>query len=129
MRRPLIASALLLSLATGVAAAAPRLVADLTGKWTMSIAAPDQNRTSQLTIEQKGDSISGTTESELGAAQVRGVVKGDSVFFGFGLDMGGQQLIINGSAAMKGNDKMEGMLEVGGMGAFPFTAARQTAQH
>ena len=124
MRRPLLVAAALLSFAT-VATAAPRLFADLSGKWTMTIAAPDQTRTSTLTIEQKGDSISGTTESELGSAQVRGVVKGDSVFFGFGLDMGGQQLLINGSAAMKNKDTMEGMLEVGGMGAFPFSAARQ----
>lgn len=91
----------------------------------MSIATPDQARTSTLTLEQKGDSIMGTTESELGSAQVRGVVKGDSVFFGFGLDMGGQQIIINGTGAIKDKDNMSGMLDVSGMGAFPFSATRQ----
>ncbi|MFN9202751.1 MAG: hypothetical protein ACK6DP_06740, partial [Gemmatimonas sp.] len=56
---------------------------------------------------------------------VRGVVKGDSVFFGFALDMGGQQIVINGAAAMKDNDNMSGLLDVAGMGGFPFTAVRQ----
>jgi hypothetical protein len=125
MFRRLLASVALVSAAASVAVAAPRLFADLSGKWTMNIATPDQARTSLLTIEQKGDSISGVTESELGAANIRGVVKGDSVFFGFALDMGGQQIVINGVAAMKDKDNMDGTLDVGGMGAFPFTAVRQ----
>jgi hypothetical protein len=125
MFRRLLTSVALLSVAASAAVAAPRLFADLSGKWTMNIATPDQARTSMLTIEQKGDSIAGVTESELGSANVRGVVKGDSVFFGFALDMGGQQLVINGVAAMKDKDNMDGLLDVGGMGAFPFTAVRQ----
>jgi hypothetical protein len=47
------------------------------------------------------------------------------VFFGFQLDMGGQAIVINGAGAMKDKDNMNGMLEVGGMGAFPFSAVRQ----
>lgn len=126
MFRRLFASVALVSVAASAAVAAPRLFADLSGKWTMNIATPDQARTSQLTIEQKGDSISGTTESpEFGATGIRGVVKGDSVFFGFALDMGGQQIVINGAAAVKDADNMDGLLDVAGMGAFPFTAVRQ----
>jgi hypothetical protein len=61
----------------------------------------------------------------LGSSALRGVAKGDSVFFGFQLDMGGQAIVINGAGAMKDKDNMNGMLEVGGMGAFPFSAVRQ----
>lgn len=129
MLRRLLLSAAAVCLASGVAAAAPRLFADLSGKWTMNIATPDQARSSTLTIEQKGDSISGTTESaELGSTPIRGVVKGDSVFFGFAVNMGGQELVINAVAALKDKDRMEGVLDVSGMGGFPFNAARQ-AQH
>lgn len=127
MLRRLIVSAAAVCLASSVAVAAPRLLADLSGKWTMNIATPDQARSSTLTIEQKGDSISGTTESaELGSTAIRGVVKGDSVFFGFALNMGGQEIVINAVAALKDKDHMEGALDVSGMGAFPFNAARQT---
>jgi len=126
MLRRVLASVVAVSFVSGVALAAPRLFADLNGKWTMNIATPDQARTSTLTIEQKGDSISGTTESaELGSTPIRGVVKGDSVFFGFAINMGGQELVINAVAAMKDKDHMEGALDVSGMGAFPFNAARQ----
>jgi hypothetical protein len=124
LRRLLAAAAVVCATAT-VATAAPRLFADLTGKWTVSIGTPDQARTSLLTVTQKGDSISGTNESEIGSSPILGVVKGDSVFFGFKVDMGGQALVINAAAAMKDKDNMAGVLDVGGMGAFPFTAVRQ----
>jgi hypothetical protein len=126
MFRRLLAAAAIVCAATSVAAAAPRLFADLTGKWNVSIATPDQARTSLITWTQKGDSLSGTIESsELGSNQIRGVAKGDSVFFGFQIDMGGQAIVINGSGAIKDKDTLNGLLEVGGMGAFPFSAARQ----
>lgn len=126
MIRRLIATALVATAAAAsIAAATPRLFADLTGKWNVTIATPDQARTSLMTVTQKGDSLSGTIESELGSAPMSGVVKGDSVWFGFRLDAGGQQIVINAAAALKDKDNMGGMLEVGGMGAFPFSAARQ----
>ena len=114
------------TIAISAAVAAPRLFADLSGKWNVNSATPDQARTSLMTLTHKGDSLSGQTESsELGVSPLKGVVKGDSVFFGFAIDMGGQQIVINGAAVMKGEHNMEGLLDVSGMGAFPFNAARQ----
>lgn len=123
MFRKLLASAVLVGVAASVAAASA--FADFSGKWALNIGTPDQARTAMLTLEQKGDSVSGTTESELGVAPVKGVVKGDSLFFGFALDMGGQQIVINGAAALKDKDNIDGALDVSGMGGFPFTGARQ----
>lgn len=124
LRRAL-ASVALLSVAASAAVAAPRLFADLTGKWNVTVATPDGTQPSLMTLTQKGDSISGTLESQLGAAPVAGVVKGDSVKFAFQLDLGGQQLLINGAGAMKDKDNMNGVLDVAGMGVMPFTAVRQ----
>jgi hypothetical protein len=56
---------------------------------------------------------------------VAGVVKGDTLRFAFQLDMGGQQLVINGVGAIKDKDNMNGALDVAGMGVMPFTAVRQ----
>ncbi|HEY0931379.1 MAG TPA: hypothetical protein VGE27_15770 [Gemmatimonas sp.] len=129
MLRRLTTSAAIICAATTIAisaaVAAPRLFADLSGKWNVNITTPDQARTSLMTIVHKGDSLSGQTESELGVAPLKGVVKGDSVFFGFAVDMGGQQIVINGTGVMKGEHNMEGLLDVSGLGAFPFNAARQ----
>jgi hypothetical protein len=123
MFRRLIASAVAISLAAGVATAAS--LADLTGKWNVSIGMPGQARQALLTVTQKGDSLSGTIETEAGTSQIAGVMKGDSVFFGFQLDMGGQQLMISSAGALTDKDNLAGMLELGGMGGFPFTAVRQ----
>jgi hypothetical protein len=124
--RRLFASLSLLAAVASVATAAPRLFADLTGKWDVTVATPDGGtQPSVMTLTQKGDSISGTLESQLGSAPMAGVVKGDTVRFAFQLDMGGQALVINGVGAMKDKDNMNGALDVSGMGVMPFTAVRQ----
>jgi hypothetical protein len=125
MLRRLVASVAIVCVATSVAAAAPRLLADLTGKWTMTVSSPNGELPSQLVLTQKGDSLTGTNESQIGTAQIRGVVKGDSLFFGFQLDMGGQALVINAAGAIKDKDNLTGVLDVSGMGQMPFIAARQ----
>jgi hypothetical protein len=124
--RRLLASLSLVAAVASVAAAAPRILADLSGKWNVTVATPDGGtQPSVMTLTQKGDSITGTLESQLGSAPMAGVVQGDTVKFAFQLDMGGQQLIINGVGALKDKDNMNGALDVAGMGTMPFTAVRQ----
>ena len=107
------------------AVAAQRMFADFSGKWNVAIDAQGQSMQSLMTVTQKGDSVSGTTESQIGTANFDGVVKGDSIFFGFAYDMGGQQIRIRGTGVMSEKDKMMGTMEAEGLGAFPFAAARQ----
>lgn len=123
--RHLLASAAALVLVTGVATAAPRLLADLTGKWEVSVDTPGGAQPMTMTVDQKADSISGTVESPIGTAPMTGVVKGDSVMFAFRLDMSGQPLTINGAGVIKEQRIINGALDVSGMGAMPFTAVKQ----
>lgn len=125
MLRRILASAAALTFVASVATAAPRLLADLTGKWAVTVATPDGTQPVTMTVTQKADSISGTMESQLGTAPFAGTVQGDSVKFAFALDMGGQQLVINGAGAIKDKDNMSGVLDIAGMGAMPFSAVRQ----
>jgi hypothetical protein len=125
LSRRLLASLSLVAVAASAAAAAPRLLVDLTGKWTFTAVTPQGAQASTLTVTQKADSISGMLESPLGSAPVAGVVKGDTVKFAFQLDMGGQALVINGAGVIKDKDNMEGAIDVAGMGVMPFTATRQ----
>ncbi len=103
---------------------ADRFLADLTGTWNVSVQTPDQSVTSTLVVEQKGDSITGVLSSEIGQANVRGAVKGDTVNFSFGLDMGGQAIDIAATALLTDADNMSGSMDVAGMGNMPFSAAR-----
>ena len=118
IRMAVVSAALALSV---TAVAAQRMFADFSGKWNVQ----GQSMQSLMTVTQKGDSVSGTTESQLGTANFDGVVKGDTIMFGFAYDMGGQQIKIRGTGVMAEKDKMMGTMEAEGLGAFPFAAARQ----
>ncbi|HMS03708.1 MAG TPA: hypothetical protein PKE51_12065 [Gemmatimonadaceae bacterium] len=122
-RALLLGTSLLLGL-SAFTANADRFLADLTGTWEVSVQTPDQAVSSTLTVEQKGDSISGVLASEIGQANVRGVVKGDTVNFLFGLDMGGQAIDIAATALLTDKDNMAGSMDVSGMGNMPFSARR-----
>ena len=117
------AAALFLSLSAFTSAA--RVLADLTGTWNVSVQTPDQTMSSTLIVKQRGDSLSGSLESELGSAPMVGSVKGDTVAFNFSLDMGGQALVIRAQGLLSDKNSMSGQLDVSGMGVMPFTAKRQ----
>lgn len=123
MRR-FLASAVLLCAVASVATAAS-IFADVTGKWNLTVSTPDGSQPAVMNVTQKNDSLSGSVETQLGTAPMTGTVSGDSVFFNFSLDMGGQALVIRGSAAVKEGDKIDGVLDVAGMGAIPFSGARE----
>ena len=82
IRMAVVSAALALSV---TAVAAQRMFADFSGKWNVAIDAQGQSMQSLMTVTQKGDSVSGTTESQIGTANFDGVVKGDSIFFGFAI--------------------------------------------
>jgi hypothetical protein len=122
-RAILAATALLVGL-SAFSANASRFVADLSGTWSVAVDAQGQTMTSTLAVTQKGDSISGTLSSEIGQANVKGLVKGDTVNFAFGLDMGGQAIEIAATALLADKDNMSGSMDVSGMGNMPFSAKR-----
>jgi len=123
MRR-FLASAVLLCAVASVATAAS-IYADLSGKWNLTVSTPDGSQPAVMNVTHKNDTLSGSVETQLGTAPMSGTVSGDSLFFAFSLDMGGQALTIRGSAAVKEGDKIDGVLDVAGMGAIPFNGARE----
>jgi hypothetical protein len=110
---------------TAATAAAQRMFADFSGAWNVTVEGPSGPMNSLLTLKQKGDTVSGDFESELGKAAVNGLVKGDTMRFVFALDMQGQAINIQATGIMKDKDNVAGNLEVVGMGGFPFTAVKK----
>lgn len=123
--RAILTAAILLCSLTAFSSAANRFLADLSGTWNVSVQTPDQAVTSVLVVAQKGDSLSGTLESEIGRAPVTGRVKGDTVSFVFSLDMGGQALTVSAAGVMTDKNSFAGQMDVSGMGSMPFSAKRQ----
>lgn len=124
--RRLITSAVLLVSAVSVATA-QRIMADISGTWTISAQSPQGNSESTAVLEQKGTAVSGTINvPELGSAKLSGSVKGDTVAMGFTLDVQGQQIPVQMNGMVKDKDNMSGSIVLpGDMGSYPFSAKRK----
>ncbi len=122
----LVAFAVMFSLAS-VTVAAQRALADLSGKWLMSISMQGNTSQSTVNFKQSGDSLSGTIEMEqIGTRNLVGTVKGDTVRFTFSVDMQGNVLELYGAGLLKDKDSIDGQLDLPqGMGSIPFAAKRQ----
>jgi len=119
-----VAAAVLVSL-SAVTVTAQRMFADLNGKWSFDVQAPQGATTSIGNFKQEGEALSGTLEiDQMGTRNIGGTVKGDTVRFSFTIDMGGNTMEIFSTGVMKDKDSMAGQMELPGMGGFPFTAKR-----
>ncbi|MBC8090117.1 MAG: hypothetical protein H7Z40_22905 [Phycisphaerae bacterium] len=118
--------AAMIASAVAVTATAQRVLADITGKWTMTIAGPNGANESAVVFKQEADALSGTIENQLlGAAKLAGTVKGDTVKFAFTVDMQGNVFELKAGGMIKDKDNIAGQLEApNGMGTFPFTIKR-----
>ena len=120
-------AAALVAAAVSSVATAQRVLADLSGAWTLTVSLADRSSQSVVDWKQKGDSLSGTVELEnIGSRPIAGVVKGDTVRFNFTIDMQGQTMAINGSGIVRDKDTFDGELMLPeGMGSFPYAGKRK----
>ncbi len=109
----------------GTVAAAQHMLADFSGKWSMTTDGPEGPVDAELTMTQTGNAIDGKFLSEIGEAPFKGSVKGDSIRVAFDVDIGGQVLALEVLGALTEKDKMAGVVEAAGMGSFPFSAVRK----
>lgn len=122
--RPLLGSAILVA-ALSVSAAAQRFLADVTGKWTMTLAGPDGAIESAVVLKQESEGLSGTIGSQFGTSKLTGTVKSDTVQFTYSIDVQGMQFELRASGMVKDKDNISGNLAApNGMGNFPFTMKR-----
>ncbi|MGV3709402.1 MAG: hypothetical protein ACO1Q7_11220 [Gemmatimonas sp.] len=127
--RRLIASAVLFASAASVATAttAQRFFADISGVWIVSAASPQGASESTATFKQEGTALSGSLDiPQLGNAKIAGSVKGDTVAFGFTLDVQGNQIPVQVNGMVKDKDNMGGTITLpADMGSYPFSAKRK----
>jgi hypothetical protein len=99
---------------------------NVTGTWAMSVST-DQGVTSPtMTLEQDGETISGTYSSEaLGENRVRGTVNGSDVTISFAANVQGQSIPVMYRGTIDGDGEMAGALDIAdGMLTGTFTAKR-----
>lgn len=123
-RRLLAATALLSVLA--MTATAQRLFADISGKWTMTVAGPQGANESAVMFKQDADTLTGNIDSPvLGASKLTGTVKGDTVRFAFTVAIQGMSYELKANGSVKDKDNIAGSLESpNSIANFPFTMKR-----
>lgn len=98
--------------------------ADLSGKWTMVVTAPDEPVQVSLVIAQKGAEFSGTMRSHLGPGTIEGgKVSGNNFTGVLKTEIQGQMMEIQISGKCE-SGKLTGTLDMPGMGSMSFTATK-----
>lgn len=70
-----------LVLSMGLVAGSEEEIADVAGKWQLTMQTPRGERTMALNFEQDGANLSGMLEGPRGATELKGKVKGNEVTF------------------------------------------------
>jgi hypothetical protein len=118
----LIASASMVLPSPVPAQAAPT---DVSGKWSFTVTTDAGTGTPTVTLQQKGDSLTGHYSSQLlGERELKGTVKGNTVTFSFGTEAQGTTFTVTYSGTVDGN-AMKGTVDLGGAASGTFTAKRQ----
>jgi hypothetical protein len=103
--------------------------AKMAGSWDFSFTSPQGNHNWRVKFDQKGDTLSGQAESELGALTLQDAwITGNELSFGVAISMNGQTFNLYFAGLVKG-DTADGSLEVpnSGMQPIPFRAVRVAA--
>jgi len=100
---------------------------DVTGTWSMSVSTDQGITNPTMTLQQDGETISGTYSSEaLGESSVSGSVSGSDVTISFSADVQGQSIPVTYRGTIDDSGAMAGSLDIAdGMLTGTFTAKRE----
>lgn len=105
-------------------AADPKTAASYAGKWNMDVQSPQGAM--QIALDLKIDAankVTGTLAGPQGPTALAGEFKDGTLGFSINFDAGGQMIEIYFESTLK-DDKLTGMMHLGEMGSFPWTAVR-----
>ena len=105
---------------TGMAACA----ADASGRWSMSLEAPQGSTEGTLIVKQNGENVTGTYKGLRNEAPAKGTSKGNELSLTVSIAAGGQSLILVITAKVA-DDKMYGSLNFAGQ-TVPLKAAKKS---
>lgn len=127
IRRLIASTSLVLALPVAASAQdAPKEPAKMAGSWDFAFTSPQGNHNWRVKFDQKGDTLSGQAQSELGVLTLSDAwITGNELSFGVAINLEGQAINLYFSGVVKG-DTADGSLEVPnvGMQPIPFRAVR-----
>ena len=97
---------------------------NVAGKWTVTSSTDQgENPPSVMTLQQDGETLTGSLDTDQGAIEFEGMMSGDQIQFVLELDAGGMVMEITLKGTVDG-DKMMGTLDLGGYGGGDWAATR-----
>ena len=97
---------------------------NVTGEWTMTFTSDQGDQSAALTLEQDGETLTGSLSSEIGVTEFEGTITGNMLKWVLEVDAGGQFLEITMEGTVEG-DEIAGTADFGGYGGGEWTAVRQ----
>lgn len=95
------------------------------GKWNMDVQSPQGAMQIGLEVAiDKANVVTGTLNGPQGPTPLKGEFKDGTLGFTISFDAGGQMIDIYFEGAIKEDGKLSGMMHLGDMGSFPWSAAR-----
>lgn len=121
--RPVIAAAVIATLATAISAQGAKV--DLTGKWVFTVQTDAGSGNPTFTLKQEGEKLTGKYSGLFGEADVTGSVKGNDFTFSFSADAQGTKVDNTYKGTIENKDSLKGTVSIAGVGEGTFTAKRQ----
>ncbi len=115
--------AVILGLVTAVLTVAVVAQTDVTGTWNMTIDTEQGATSATLTIQQDGEKLTGSVDSDQGTLEFEGTISGTKLEWVMEVDAGGAFLEVTIAGTVDG-DEMTGTLDLGGYGGGDWTATR-----
>jgi hypothetical protein len=97
-------------------------MANVDGKWNVTVKSPLGDQQATLDVQSAGDSFSGTFSGGMGTSQVNGTVAGDTMTWKMDISVP-MPMTLDCQATVSG-DTMDGQVTAGAFGSFPLTGTR-----
>ncbi len=111
---------LVLSLVCAALTLAAQDKVDVTGNWVFQVETPAGSGSPTFTFKQEGETLTGKYSGQLGAADLKGTVKGNRIEFSFTVDVG--TIVYTGTIE---GGTMKGKVELGDQASGTWTAKRK----
>jgi hypothetical protein len=97
-------------------------MADVDGKWNVTVKSPLGDQQATLDVQSAGDAFSGTFAGGMGTTQVNGTLAGDTMTWKMDITVP-MPMTLDCEATVAG-DTMNGTVTAGAFGGFPLVATR-----
>ena len=101
------------------------LAHDVTGKWIFDVQTDAGSGSPTFEFKQAGEKLTGTYTGLFGSAELAGTVKGDDIEFSFEAGTADQKAKIVYKGKIQSATKMNGTMEIPGVGSGSWTGAKQ----